>query len=136
METETFEALCTCARESLGCSDPPGQFFGNLFWFGNCAEKPEMGPLFLPADLLALLLIQERCRMRKVRLSCPPQAILAGSFSGQSVGYSWVGISGCREAHEVSPCHTGVELESDTAVSVSAPEQDADPINAASKGSL
>lgn len=58
METETFEVLGGCPRESLGCSDPPGQFFQNLFWFGNRAEKPEMGPLFTPADLLALLLIQ------------------------------------------------------------------------------
>lgn len=58
METETLEILHGCSRESLGCSDPPGQFFQNLFWFGNRAGKPEIGPLFIPADLLALLLIQ------------------------------------------------------------------------------
>lgn len=57
METETFEALRGWPRESLGCSDPPWQFFLNLFWFGNRAENPELGPLFIQTDLLALLLI-------------------------------------------------------------------------------
>lgn len=71
-----------------------------------------MGPLFIPAVLLALFLIEEEQDERsQADLPSHEPFLRDIPMAAQSSGLMF----GCREAHEMSPCHTGVELESGTA---------------------
>lgn len=57
LATESFESPDDWPKERLGCSDSSLAVFLKLFWFGNRAENPQLGPLFVKKDSLALLLV-------------------------------------------------------------------------------
>lgn len=116
--TETFESPGDWPKERLGCSDSSLAIFRNLFWFGNHAQTPQPGPLFINQKGFA----GSGFGLRVSKVDYPTTTHSRGIISpgrAQNIPteYSYsrskgrVGMSGCRDAHEAALGH-GVGVSS------------------------